>query len=392
MRRLFSSYTTRQQMFAAVLAALVAVPFCGVLADEPPGQPASVRDFLFGTKLKEQLKQRRSIAYENSALRKVTGDLQRMTRIPIVLDRRIDPSLLVDIRTEYVTNRTTLVTLASEVGAGVSFGSCYAYIGPKDNANLLQTRIAVVEESIRALRTKLDKEAYRKLTSDFDGSWIRLSQPRELVSQMAAAAEVAMDDSVVVPHDLWNAAVLPSISFTERALLILTQFDLEFAIDESGTLHLQEQREQVGVERRHRIRLRDKSDVVRRWRAALPNVDVVWKGSTAVVTTTVENHERLDLLASGNETPAVEAAGLKTRLFTFRTPPRTTLGTVLASLRASVPVKLVGKTEADLRDELSQFVEIDAENSPGDKFFADAFKGLNGKVEVRDSEVVIRFE
>lgn len=364
---------------------------CGFCADESPGRPRT-SEYLAGVKLREALQQRRGIVFERSPLRKVVAELQRSTRVPIVVDRRIDPDQRVTIRTDFVTVRTTLVTLAGEVGARASFGHCYVYIGPPQHARLLQTRVALQQERVLQLRKQMAPELYRKLTAMFDGSWSRLSVPRTLLLERAEQVGLSVSEPEAMPHDLWNRALLPSITFVDFATLILTQFDLQLRVSDSGEIQLQPQEADAAIERRHRVSLRDKSEVLRRWRQALPDLDVAWRGSMATVSTTVENHARLELLAKGQQPPSDEPGGLLSRTMEFRTPPRTRLGTVLASLRQNVPIRLIGKTEADLQQELSQFVEINEAGTPSAEFFPRALAGLNGRVEVTDTEVTVTFE
>lgn len=379
-----------------VSTVLLATSLLSCLPPAARGDERQRRDqptqYLSGTKLRDALQQRRGIAFEGSPLRKVVSELQRSVQVPIVIDRRIDPDQRVSIRTDYVTCRTTLVTLAGEVGARASFGYGYVYIGPPESALLLQTRVALLQDSVRQLRKEMEPERYRRITTRFDGSWGRLSVPRALLLEQADQLGLTVSEAQDVPHDLWNAAHLPSITFADFATLILTQFDLELRVAATGEIQFTAQTPDVAIERKYRVSLRDKSDVLRRWRQALPELDVSWRGSTATVSTTVENHERLERLAKGEQAPVDEPGGLLTQTMEFRTPPRTRLGTVLASLRLSVPIRLIGKTEADLQQELNQFVEINEVGTPSAEFFPKALAGLNGKVEVTDKEVTVTFD
>ena len=374
-------------------ACLASAPRLNGMADEGRSDPSAEQPrFLSGKKFEDALTLRGRLVYERSPLRKVVAEFQKTSRLPIVVDRRINPDQRVTIRTRLVTNRTTLVTLADQLGARVSFGRCYVYIGPEASATSLQTRVALLEERLVALRKDVDPALYRSLTTKFDGSWGRLSVPRFLLEQRAAELGVVLSDANVIGHDLWNAAILPSISFVDYASLILTQFDLELTLDSSGQFGVQPDSGPAIIERPHRVSLRNKSDVVRLWRKSLPDVEVTWRGSTAIVSTTVENHQTLEMLARGERPPTDTPGGLRSQEFTFRTPPRTRLGTVLASLRASVPVRLVGRTEAELQEELNQFVEINEDNTPSEQFFSRALAGLKGRVEVTDEEVIVTFE
>ena len=66
-------------------------------------------------------------------------------------------------------------------------------------------------------------------------AWDDLATPRELVTKLAAENGVELAGLELVPHDLWAAADLPPLLWTDRLTLLAIQFDLTFAISADGT-------------------------------------------------------------------------------------------------------------------------------------------------------------
>ncbi len=58
--------------------------------------------------------------------------------------------------------------------------------------------------------------------------WDELAEPRGLVQELAREASVQIAGLDTIPHDLWPAANLPSLAWTDRMTLVLAGFGLTF--------------------------------------------------------------------------------------------------------------------------------------------------------------------
>lgn len=347
---------------------------------------------LSGKALVDALEHRRSLNSAGQGLRQVVADLQHNAGIVICLDRRTDPSASVDVATSYVTTRAVLESLAkTQSDTFVSFADQYVMIGPATAVNRLRTVAELRRQDIQALRREMSSDKFRELVSLRKVSWPRLTQPRQLLIDNAVLAGVEIENPQMVPHDLWAAAELPAMAFTDLATLVLNQFDLTFEISSEGVLTIVSVPDTVGLQQRHRISSREKDEIVSRWIAAFPDLQFEVRGSMATVVATVETHERLQDLISGSEVAAPSVAGLKSRLFTLKVQ-RAPFGALITELRGQgVPIRIEGKSEAELTEVLQETAAFDLTKSPSSEFFSKIFEGSGAEVTVTDEEVVLTF-
>ena len=357
------------------------------LADEVQPKP-----IVSGNQLREALAQRRSVSYENGNLRKSLVDLQASTGICIVLDRRMDPSISVTLATPYLTNTQVISKIAQHVGASASFGKHFVLVGPRNSVAKLQTLNVVNQKAIQGLRRRLDSSVYRKLVESKSYAWHRLASPRQIMSKAAAGIGLKVMDADLIPHDLLAEARLPSTAFCDVATALLLQYDLTFEISDDGVLNFVPVPDSVAVEKKYRVIPRDQASLIKRWSAAFPELEIDGRGSFATIGTTVENHSVLQQLLNGKQQDSVAAAGLKTRLFTFKVPPGTRLGQVVDRFKASeIPIRFQGASPQEIKSLREQVVEIDMTGKLGTEFFGEVFKGTGATVLVSDTEVVLKF-
>ena len=347
---------------------------------------------LSGKNLIDALQQRRSLNASGQGLRRVVTDLQGNTGIAICLDRRINPSSLVDVTTQYVTTKTIMESLArTQSEVGVSFADQYVLIGPVRAVGRLRTLTELRRQDVQKLRNTMAAERFRTLVETRNVSWPDLTEPRQLLVDAAKQAGVEIRNAEVVPHDLWAAADLPAVVFADLATMVLNQFDLTFEVSAAGVMTIIPVPEVVVIERRHRIPSKSKDEVLARWKAAVPDLDHMLKGLTATVFATVETHERLEELIGGNARTVVAASGLKSRLFTLKVQ-QAPFGILIEKLRKQgVSIRVEGRSGPELTEALQKTAAFDLTKSPSAEFFPKIFEGSGAKVTVTDDEVILMY-
>ena len=358
------------------------------------GEESSQKKILSGKLLHDALQQRRGLNTAGTHLRRVVADLRNSSGISVLLDRRIDPSTPVAVATDYVTMQEILETLAGiSTQTAVSFGDQYVLIGPSEAVGRLRTLTETNRLAVQHLRREMNAATYRKLVEPRDVSWPDLAEPRQLLMDAASAVGVTVENPDAVPHDLWSAADLPSLPFSAFATLVLNQFDLTFELSAEGSMKLVPVARTITIEKRHRVSSRDKDKVAQRFKAAFPDLSIAWNGSTAVISATVETHEALSELIRGAPTGTVAAASIRDRLFTMKAPPGTPVGKLIATFEASgVPIRIAGKSDAEMIPLLEKTVEFDLTQTPGVEFFEKVFEGWGAEIIVDDDEVVLTFQ
>lgn len=378
--------TCRPRMTGLLIALLALTTIVNSVAT------ATDRKFLTEKQLRDSLAKRRSVVASGLTLRQSITTLEDDIGIAVLLDRRANPSLILDVSTRYVTNEQIITTLANEAQLFASFADRFIMIGPKLPTHRLRTLMAINEQSIDKLRTRIDKDAFSKLTRRLPCSWPALSEPATLITAAASAAGLVIQNPEVIPHDLWAEKQMPDLNFSDFATLILNQFDMTFELNEKLEATLIPVAESVAIEQRHRVSAKQKSDIIRIWKAAFPELSVSWSGSTATVVASIETHEQLQQLTRSDRSNEIPTDGLKNRKFTMKAPPGTTIQRLLASFEKSgVKIVIKGRDGAELESLLQQTIEFDLSDSPCDEFFARIFEDLDADIEIDEQQVTVRF-
>lgn len=349
---------------------------------------------LFGTRLDDLLQTRRSLSISETPVREVCRELQRNTQIAIIVDRRLDPSARITVQTDYVTTREVVAFICHEIGsASASFTDFGVVIGPTKATARLRTLIALNRAHVQSQRRKLDDEIFEGLVQPRELSWDDLSTPRDLIREQAEAIGLSVLNLERIPHDLWSGVRLPRIAFSDFATLVLAQFNLSFEFDRTGGLVVVDVPSVVEIEQRHRFAARAKPEIEERIGEKFGELEAAWTRSSVTVSATIEVHEQIERLIRGdNQSEMVNPVRLADRRMTFKVPPGTPLGAVVASFRSQgIPILIEGKSDAELEPLLQENVEFDVKAVPAEEFFRLIFKSWNASVDVRDQQVVIRF-
>jgi len=372
---------------ATVIAMLLFAAQVVVLGSAQPEEM-----LLTGKPLRDAMAQRRSVVASGIALKESLTSLQSDTGIAIVLDRRADPSVRLEISTKYVTNQQIILALANAESLSASFGDRFVMIGSDAVTGRLRTLSEINRLAIHDLRSTLKKDTYRQLSELHKASWPDLSEPRSLLIAAADATGLTINNPEAIPHDLWAAAILPDLTFCDFATLILNQFDMTFDLNNKGEMTITPITESVVIEQRHRVPTPDKNTIMAKWDSAFPELNLKWTGSTVVVTATIETHEQLQELMQKKSAAEVEASGLRGRKFTMNVPPGTSVRKLLATFEQSgIRVRIEGRSDSELQSLLQQAVEFDLTSSPGTEFFSTVFRNWEADVLVGNDEVVVTF-
>ena len=147
-----------------------------------------------------------------------------------MLDRRVDPSRMIELSLRDVPLRDALAQIAEELGAGYSQLGPVAYIGPEVAASRLRTIAELRRGEIRTMPGSTAAPLLRMKP----WRWDDLATPQELLAALEQEAGLEIGGDDLVPHDLWAAADLPLLTWSDRLTLFAIQFDLTFAASDDG--------------------------------------------------------------------------------------------------------------------------------------------------------------
>ena len=391
-----SPYWLSGVCFCCAAAVLPFINISDSRADEIDGSAKGVKAVAAPMVIEEQLdqalQQRRGTVTSGMSIRQAVKRLQHDTGVSIVIDRRVNPSSLLSLSTGYVTVRETIDALAAARRAKVSYGKIFVVIAPPSAAARHRTLNAINEDTVLQLRNGLERDIYAALVDRREYSWSQLSEPRRLLVDAATAAGLTVTNADAIPHDLWSASSLPELTFADFATVVLNQFDLTFQLSADAKMTIVAVPNNLRIEQRHRISMRQKDDIVSRWMKAFPDLQIDWKGTAAVVNATVEVHDQLEQLIHGELPETVEAAGLLSRRFTVTLPAGTKLGQVMATLETQkITVRFVGIDDDALQGILNREVSVAANKLSAEDFFRLVFQGLDARVRVTDTDVAVDF-
>jgi hypothetical protein len=374
------SQTTRRivTLFLAALPALAAVLV-------PLRCPAQDVVWKTGPLLRRQLESPVSITWASRPLRDGLHNLSTHPdiRVAMFLDRRIDPELRVDLSVKDLPLEQALRQLAKSARMGVCMIGPVAYFGPEPATGRLATRTAALDEAI----SKLDPAVRRNLGAVRKWQWDELATPRDLVKQLAEEASVEVEEIDSIQHDLWPAADLPPLSWTDRLSLVLAGFDLSFEVTDGGAqVALIPMPEAETVRRSYRL-VGEMVKNADRIGALLPDVQQDRRGNLLVVDATLEQHELIGRVLRGEPLEGAASTPLDKQTYTISAMNQS-VGALVRKLaeRMEVEVKFDRRASAALR----VIVSVDLKDASFDELMRAVLDpaGLTYRLEGRTLEIL----
>jgi hypothetical protein len=288
----------------SVLSLLLALSASGPAGDSASGPPSWREADAF----RRQLEAPVSLFWSHVPLRQGLRDLARQRRVALFLDRRVDPGLPVHFSVRAVPLEDGLRGLAQHLHLSIAILEPVVYLGPPATVQKLATVHHLCQQQVGDLPVRLRLPWRRRLAV----SWLRLAEPRQVVTRLAAEAGISLRGVEKIPHDLWPAASLPRLSACTWLTLLLAGFDLTFAVDSAGQATIQPLPAEVTVERTYRVP--DPADrLAERLRSALPDARISASARQLVVSARWEDHVQLQRLLSGKPADQPAPAARETR-------------------------------------------------------------------------------
>ena len=319
--------------------------------------------------------------WQGVATRDALARLARERRVAVWLDRRLDPDKLLDIVIPDDTLEVGCRRIAGSLDAAVCRLDAVVYFGPSDCVRRLPTvaalRRADVDERLADRRNSLVAPKAMQ--------WLELTEPRQLVAQLASEARLSVPElDTKVPHDLWAARQLPPMSWADRLSLVLAGFELTFAI-EGGQLSIEPFPETPTIERLimpKGLASRVAAEIEQKY----PDVEVKASGSKIAVRGRWEDVEIVERLARGQRVtrPQVREGG---KSYTMKVDQQTAVR-VLQYIAEQQRLTL--EIPEALRESLEQRVTFAVENASLADLIAAALRGTGCEAERRESRVIVK--
>ena len=243
------------------------------------------------------------MAWHGVALRRVLRDLAELTEIAQIRDRRLDPARSVEFTASNQSRQDMLAALADAVGVKQCIVGHVVYWGPAEAGRLVRTLVVQREEELTQFIRPDQRAARERLNGRKELRWGDLTTPREVLDRVCEGFRLRVANPEIIPHDLWEGAVLPHMSATEMLTVVLIQFDLTFAWEPNleAIRIVPISAESVAIEKTHRIP-GPRQEAFEQWRAGQSELSITEaRPHEFVVRGLVEDHEELADLLQGKQ-------------------------------------------------------------------------------------------
>jgi hypothetical protein len=171
-----------------------------------------------------------TLSWHGQTLGPALERLAASQELPLWIDRRIDRSAPLEMDARGVPLSDALNQVAATQQAAATTFRGVVYFGPAPTAG----ELATLAERARLSVAKAPVDRRQKWLASAPWSFSRLSQPRQLLEQLAAETGAKIASAEAVPHDLWAAQELPPMAAIDRAVLLLAGFDLTCEVADDG--------------------------------------------------------------------------------------------------------------------------------------------------------------
>jgi hypothetical protein len=307
-----------------------------------------------------------TIEWKRVPLQNALGRLKEEFDEPVFVDRRVDPTQRVSLEIEGAILGQVLRRISATASLGYSKLSPIHYLGPPEAAEQLRTVAAAREADISRLPARLRTALEVKKPM----SWPRLTEPRQLITEVVARRGWRIGGAERIPHDLWPAGELPPMSLPKQLTLLLIGFDLNFAIKPAErTLEIMPL-EPVTIRREYRLPSRSAAAIEPLRQVLAESKSHRLDSTNLIVDARIEQHEQLAELLSSRavEARAGRVARQTRQLYTLRVQEQP-VGTVLNELAARIGWSMDVDSEAIRAAGLSleRRVSFSVENSGEDE-------------------------
>ncbi len=312
---------------AYVFQALLLATLVTVWQGRAPRAWATDVDWYTGASLQRALRHTVGLTWSETPLRSSLAQLARVQRVAIFLDRRIDPSQLIEFRSAEAPLEEVLLDLAFHLHADMTRLGSVVYIGPPDTAAVL----AATAELRRRDAERLPAAAHDHYLAMASMQWPELAEPRTVMKELTGPGQIEVVGLDSIPHDLWPEVDLPPLALTDRLTLVLAGFDLTFRFEEQGRkLHLEPLPNDMPVERLypHSLRAAELAKLVEQFSS--PGLRT--SRGRLVLNGTPAEHRRLQQLLRGHAQPQPNA-GVDTNTVYTLTITNQPVGAVIQTLK-----------------------------------------------------------
>ncbi|MGY8770375.1 MAG: hypothetical protein ACKVH8_18320 [Pirellulales bacterium] len=348
-------------------------------------QKTEAANYKTGAAFEKQLEVQVDLGWEGQTARGAINRLSEVYGLAIFLDRRVNPDQVFDLELSQTRLEIGLQLLARKLNCGVCYVGPVVYFGPVETTQILPTVVAIQSDYAKKLNSRLAIA----LSSSKELTWPRLSNPRELSTQVAQSAGLSwIELEKSVPHDLWLEKELPSLSTTQQLSILLAGFDLSYKFADpqadSPQLIPITMPKDVTLTRSYEF-AGNITDAVKKIREAYPEVSVEGFDKGIQLTGKYEAHQQISRILRGAKVRRT-TIGDSQKVFAMSIQQKP-LGAVVASIAKSL--KLTVSPAPGIEIELRQLVSFDVKEIELKELLDKTFEGTGLKYRLEEKQLFI---
>lgn len=331
---------------------------------------------------------------DQTHLREYLDRLGQVRNVAVLLDRRVDPLSHVPVQIDESNFENGIRVFVEPVGCNVSIIADTMVVGPTPEVSWLKTRVEICRDELDqtdGFDAKRKFELLRRRTL----RWDDLATPRELVLGLADSYRIEIQNSEVIPHDLWKAGVIGNPNFIEGMLIILAQYDLSIAWTNATQVRLIPEDPQPRIIESHRPKGLSLEDALALVSRAYPDATIQREGSSFLFSGSREQHESVALLVGEKTLPRQQSnplmnSKLRDRRFTFRMI-RKPFGSLMATLQVQgIDVRYDATEIKDAGIDLGELISLELSEATIDQLLQRSCEKVGLDYEIREEVIYLK--
>ncbi|MGL4595259.1 MAG: STN domain-containing protein [Thermoguttaceae bacterium] len=171
-----------------------------------------------------------NVQWKNVPLRDTLKRFSDAHKIGFLLDRRIDPSILISFEKRNTPLDEIFEGVSNSFQLETAFIGKTVYIGPIGSGTNLMLQITEFQNELESIPSKQAAIFRKKISRSIS----RPIVPKEILKQWGDQNRLQWNRLEELPHDIWEETTLSDVTFGESLILFLIGFDKTLKLDNSG--------------------------------------------------------------------------------------------------------------------------------------------------------------
>lgn len=323
-----------------------------------------------------------SVMWRDAELKDRLMRFSQNQRVAIFIDRRIDPSTIINLTSNQVTTEQFLLNVAQKAEIGICQIEDIYYLGPQKIANSL----ASTSESLLKAANKFGKRTQLRWNMSKPLLTEAVVNPKQLLLEIAKANDIQIDGINGLPHDLWSGLDLPASSLACRFSILLAGFDKSFQFKATGkTIEIVDFKPPQQVTRTFG-NISDATSVSKSMRKEFKFLNFSARRDQITITGEPDSVGLAGARAVEYQKPEIVTGSTTTFSLTTRAPR----GAIFATAAQRVQLKFTyDKNNPPLSKALKEPIEIQAVNEPLNQLLEMTIQNSPLTFKVTETEIIV---